>query len=120
MTTHGGHVVIGHGFRDRAEFLKGHFVELDDTFNGLIREMMVIKPSAEAQYNGTCLYDDPSSPENNGMGTLVHLPFFSRRMINGGSWPFVRLCPDGTDIVLEDGILAFKTEFLDLFQYPYC
>ena len=119
MAPYGGHVVVGHGDRDGAQFLEGHFVKIYDAFKGLICEMAVINPSAEAQYNGTGLHNGSSSSHNNLMGTPVHLPFFTRGMINGGPGFSIGSWPDSADMVFEDGILSVITECLYFLQNPY-
>jgi len=98
--------------------MESPFVEFNDAFNGLIREMAVVKPTAETQHNGTGLNHRPPSPHDDLMGTPVHLTFFPRGMIDGRPGFPIGSGPDRPYIFLEDGIPAVIAQFLDLFHDP--
>jgi hypothetical protein len=94
-------------------------MQLDDTFQGLVRKMLKIEPAAVTKYERAGLNDLIASANGDAMRTPVHLPLFSWRMINGRTGDFDMRRTDRADIIFQDRIPARIPQLLDLFQYPH-
>src|SRR3990172_8581919 len=87
-------------------------VQSDDTFCRLIKEKMYIEPPAEAKYYGArvdCLLHTTQA-------YLVGMGLMAWRMLYGGRRAPGPFWPDSAYIIFQDGISAFISKFLDLFQ----
>ena len=99
MPAHGGHIVVGHYFRNGLQFLESVLVQSNNMFKGLIRKMSKIHPPAVTKHDGTGMHNLQPAAHNGFMGAPVHLALVTGRMVDRRPGRLFMPGPDRADVV---------------------